>query len=99
MNTKTTQSVDPVTTTGATHKNLDSDNPSKTRLPDLVEIAIEAHGGLSRWAPGAHYCFDHQNFDGLLVPTLRRVVSRVGSKPQPSGPTLVLVQISDVVIA
>jgi hypothetical protein len=49
--------------------------------------------------PGAHYCFDHQNFDGLLVPTLRRVVSRVGSKPLPSGPTAVLVQIGDVVIA
>jgi hypothetical protein len=271
MKTEIVQSVNPVTTTGATKKNFDSGEASKTRLPDLVNVAIEAHGGLSRWcqiksidlklsigsglwqlkglpwlrdvslhidpktpsvtttpftgdgrrghflpnrvwidddagrliqerkdprksfeghslttpwdklhelyfvsyalwnyfvtpfvfrepglvtkeiepyeemgetwrrlhvtypdnmpthckeqvfffnekgvlqrldyaadvvgapgAPGAHYCFDHQNFDGLLVPTLRRVVSRVGSKPKPSGPTLVLVQIGDVVIA
>ncbi len=47
-------------------------------------------------APAAHYCFDHATFDGLVVPTLRRVVARAPEGPMLSGPTAALVQITDV---
>jgi hypothetical protein len=46
----------------------------------------------------AHYCFDHQSFDGLMIPTLRRVVSRAPSGPQIHGPSLFLVVVTDAVV-
>jgi hypothetical protein len=49
--------------------------------------------------PGSHYCFDHTNYKGFVFPTLRRVVARPPSGPLVNGPTLVLIQITDVVVA
>jgi len=46
----------------------------------------------------AHYCFDHRSFDGLMIPTLRRVVSRPPSGPQINGPSGVLVVITDAIV-
>jgi hypothetical protein len=47
----------------------------------------------------SHYCYDHVKFAGISVPTLRRVVPRVEQKPQLMGPTIVLLQLSDVELA
>ena len=46
----------------------------------------------------AHYCFDHRSFDGLMIPTLRRVVSRSPGGPQINGPSGVLVVITDAIV-
>src|SRR6202158_107845 len=47
----------------------------------------------------SHYCFDHTEFDGFVVSTLRRGVSRPPSGPAVNGPTAVLIQISDIRVA
>ena len=44
----------------------------------------------------ANYCFDHVTFDGIVVPTFRRVVKRKPEGPVIHGPTAVLIVISDV---
>jgi hypothetical protein len=51
-------------------------------------------------APAAHYCFDHVEVGGLVIPTLRRAVRRSTTSPGSdwSGPTGVLLQISDLVV-
>jgi hypothetical protein len=51
-------------------------------------------------APAAHYCFDHVQVGGLVIPTLRRAVNRSATAPNSdwSGPTGVLLQISDLVV-
>src|SRR6202171_6405303 len=46
----------------------------------------------------AHYCFDHVDFDGIVFPTLRRVVRRKDEVPGIAGPTAVLFQISPLLI-
>jgi hypothetical protein len=50
-------------------------------------------------AVGAHYCFDHASFSGLVFPTLRRVVGLTPTGPLISGPTAVLLLISDIVVS
>ncbi|MFZ0555670.1 MAG: hypothetical protein WAM26_10300 [Nitrososphaeraceae archaeon] len=59
------------------------------RLDYVAEIA---------GAAGAHYCFDHTSFSGLVFPTLRRVVGLTPTGPLISGPTVVLLLISDIVV-
>src|SRR5262249_4915430 len=44
----------------------------------------------------ARYCFDHTPFGGLVIPTLRRAVSRTHKGAVLSGPTGVLLQMSDI---
>ena len=76
----------------------------------LLDLAVEAHGGLDAWrsiesialkaslkwgVAAAHYCYDHKNFNGFMVPT-RRVVGRSPEGSKPSAPTSVLVQFSDI---
>src|SRR6266850_1083924 len=46
----------------------------------------------------AHYCFDHTPFGGLVIPTLRRAVSRTPKGAVFSGPTGVLCQLSDITL-
>ena len=48
--------------------------------------------------PAAHYCFDHTNYQGIVFPTLRRVLRRPPSGPLVNGPSAVLIQISDVLL-
>ena len=45
----------------------------------------------------AHYCLDHGNFDGLVVPTLRRVLI-IPDGIRSGGPSSVLMNISSVVV-
>ncbi len=44
----------------------------------------------------SHYCFDHTPFGGIVIPTLRRAVSRTPNGAVLSGPTGVLLQMSDI---
>lgn len=47
----------------------------------------------------SHYCFDYKSFDGLIIPTTRRVVVRnLEGKPQLTGPSSFVLQYVDVKI-
>jgi hypothetical protein len=48
---------------------------------------------------GAHYCYDHRAFGGIIFPTHRRVVGRKPSGPALSSRTGVWLQISDITVA
>jgi hypothetical protein len=48
--------------------------------------------------PASRYCFDDTTFGRIVFPTLRRVVGRSPSRPRLSGPTSVLIQITDVTV-
>jgi hypothetical protein len=51
---------------------------------------------VGRWAHAAHLCDEYREFDGLKIPTRRRVFPLVlGNKPLP-GPTLVAIDVHDV---
>jgi hypothetical protein len=47
---------------------------------------------IGRWARGAHACWAHRDFDGIVAPTRRRVTPRVIGRPLP-GPTLVWIEL------
>jgi hypothetical protein len=49
---------------------------------------------------GAHFCFDHTEVGGLVMPRLRRAVSRSATQPDSDwfGPTGAHLQISDLVV-
>jgi hypothetical protein len=53
---------------------------------------------LGSWANAAHYCFDHQSFDGLVVPTRRRVYPRKRSNRRRAHPLLVWIDLAPATI-
>jgi hypothetical protein len=53
---------------------------------------------LSGRANAAHYCFDHQSFDGLVVPTHRRVYPRKRSGERRARPLLVWIDVPSATI-
>jgi hypothetical protein len=51
---------------------------------------------IGRWAHAAHLCDEYKEFDGLKIPTRRRVFPLIfGNNPLP-GPTLVAIDVHDV---
>jgi hypothetical protein len=60
-------------------------------LLQRTDYVTEVAGGVA-----AHYCFDHTAFDGIVVPTLRRVVPRTPAGPAVHGSSAVLIGVSDV---
>ncbi|MFQ5898028.1 MAG: hypothetical protein ACE5JN_07255 [Candidatus Methylomirabilia bacterium] len=79
---------------------------------DLLDRAIEAHGaaGLLRrldytaevfghWAKAAHYCWEHKEFSGLVIPTRRKVFPRTKTGHPRRYPTLVWIEVDDIVVA
>jgi hypothetical protein len=54
------------------------------------DYTAEPIGG---WAKAAHYCFDHRSFDGMLMPTRRRVYPRKSSNRRRTGPLLVWIEL------
>ena len=65
---------------------------------------VDAQSGLIRrhdytaepigsWAKAAHYCLDHRSFDGLVVPTCRRVYPRKPNNQRRAGPLLVWIDV------
>jgi len=55
------------------------------------DYTAEPIGG---WAKAAHYCFDHRPFDGLIVPTRRRVYPRKANDQRRAGPLLVWIDVA-----
>lgn len=50
---------------------------------------------ISRWAHAAHICENYQDFDGIKIPTRRRVLPLlIGGKPLP-GPTIVAIDVHE----
>jgi hypothetical protein len=63
-----------------------------TGLLRRLDYTAEVFGS---WAKAAHLCFDHRDFEGLVVPTRRRVYPRRrDNRPRPR-PTLVWIDISE----
>ena len=60
-------------------------------LLQRLDYVTDVLGGVA-----SHYCYDHQEFGGLVIPTLRRVVRRTPTGPALTGPTSVLLQLSNV---
>jgi hypothetical protein len=60
------------------------------------DYTAEPIGG---WAKAAHYCHDHQTFDGLVVPTRRLVYPRRGDNRRRSRPRLVWIEVPSAVVA
>jgi hypothetical protein len=54
---------------------------------------------LSSRANAAHYCFDHQSFDGLVMPTRRRVYPRKRGGGRRAHPLLVWIDVPTATIA
>ena len=48
---------------------------------------------IGSWAHAAHYCMDHQTFDGLVVPTRRRVYPRRPDNQRRPHPRLVWIDV------
>ena len=63
--------------------------------PDLLlrrmDYVTDVAGGVA-----AHYCFDHRSYDGITMPTLRRIVSRTSETAKVTGRTGFLLDYIDV---
>lgn len=58
-----------------------------------LDYTAEVFGG---WAKAAHYCGEHRDFEGLVVPTRRKVLPRKRNNRPRARPTLVWIEIEDV---
>jgi hypothetical protein len=56
-----------------------------------LDYKTDVAGGVA-----AHYCFDHREYGGIVMPTLRRVVSRTEDGPKVTGRTGFLLDYIDV---
>lgn len=59
------------------------------------DYTAEPIGG---WANAAHYCSEHRSFEGLIVPTRRRVYPRKSNNEPRGGPLLVWIDVSHAAI-
>jgi hypothetical protein len=59
------------------------------------DYTAEPIGG---WAKAAHYCLDHRSFDGLVVPTHRRVYPRKPNNKRRAGPLLVWIEVPNAAV-
>jgi hypothetical protein len=64
-------------------------------LLQRMDYSVDLVGDMVAGA-ASHYCFDHTPFGGIVIPTLRRAVSRTPKRAVLSGPTGVLLQMSDI---
>jgi len=64
---------------------------AKDRLIRRHDYTAEPIGD---WARVAHYCSDHRSFDGLVVPTRRRVYPRRSDNHRRAAPLLVWIDIA-----
>jgi hypothetical protein len=58
-----------------------------------LDYVTDVLGGVA-----AHYCYDPVTIDGIVLPTLRRVVRRTADGPLLSGRTSFILDYTDVVI-
>jgi hypothetical protein len=59
------------------------------------DYTAEPIGG---WAKAAHYCLDHQTFDGLVIPTRRRVYPRKPNDERRRRPRLVWIDVTSATV-
>jgi hypothetical protein len=59
------------------------------------DYTAEPIGG---WARAAHYCFEHTPFDGLVMPTRRRVFPRRGDGRRRAWPRLVWIDVESAAV-
>ena len=50
------------------------------------------------WAKAVHYCKGHKNFSGLIIPTSRQVLPRKSNGSPQGFPTLVWIEVDQVVL-
>lgn len=60
-----------------------------------LDYTAEVFGG---WARAAHYCSDHKNFSGLILPTRRRVFPRKTNGLPRRRPILVWIEVDQVTL-
>jgi hypothetical protein len=53
---------------------------------------------IAGWARAAHYCLDHQTFNGLVVPTRRRVFPRRADNRRREHPRLVWIDVPSATV-
>jgi hypothetical protein len=58
-----------------------------------IDYTAEVFGN---WAKAAHYCRNHKNFSGLIIPTSRQVLPRKSDGSSKSFPTLVWIEVDQV---
>jgi hypothetical protein len=85
------------------HVSFPDDIPTHSREQDFyfddqgllrrLDYTAEVFGGRAK---AAHYCWDHKPFDGLIIPTRRRVFPRKRNNRPRRQPTLVWLEIQDV---
>src|SRR5262245_21664222 len=66
-------------------------------LLQRMDYSVDVVGDMVA-AAASHYCFDHIPFGDIVIPTLRRAVSRTPKGAVLSGPTGVLLQMSDITL-
>ncbi len=59
------------------------------------DYTAEPIGG---WARAAHFCTDHRSFEGLVVPTRRRVYPRKANNRPRAGPLLVWIEVPQATV-
>ena len=62
-------------------------------MPKRLDHTTDVLGGVA-----AHYCYDPMAFDGIVLPTPRRVVRRTPGGPLLSGRTSFLLDYVDVAV-
>lgn len=53
---------------------------------------------IGAWARAAHYCTEHQRFDGLVIPTCRRVYPRRPDNSSRRAPRLVWIDVPEAAV-
>src|SRR5215469_6793810 len=78
--------------------------PTDCPAIDILNLAVEAHGGLKRWsvlgaAPGPSYASDYRDVDGIIFPTKRRVYAYEGDYELVKEPLLVKIDMAEITLA
>src|SRR5215469_10124340 len=78
--------------------------PTDCPAIDILNLAVEAHGGLKRWsvlgaAPGPSYASDYRDVDGIIFPTKRRVYAYEGDYQLVKEPLLVKIDMAEITLA
>jgi hypothetical protein len=99
--------TDPWTEDGETWRGLEVEFPADVPAHSRVQRYYFDERGLLRrndytaevfgsWAKAAHYCWQHRELDGLVIPTRRKAMPRAGNGKPRKQVTLVSIAIDDL---